>query len=262
MSWPVADPWWRVTPMGDGVTMFLEPHVHVLEQANMWLVEGRDRDMVIDAGMGIAPFRPVVDAARADRDKPLILVLSHAHIDHIGSADEFDARLIHAAEAEDLRRPPPLTLRADSFGADALRRFAEAGYPPLPEWLIDAVPAPDYDPAAYVLRGCAPTGLLAEGDVVDLGDRAFEVLHLPGHSPGGVGLWDAERGVLFAGDAIYDGPLIYDGPGMSVPDYAATLERLMALPAQTVHGGHDPSFGRERMRAICADYLRRFSALR
>ena len=49
---------------------------------------------------------------------------------------------------------------------------------------------------------------IGEGDVIDLGDRAFEVLHLPGHSPGSIGLWDPAAGTLFSGDAIYDGPLL------------------------------------------------------
>jgi glyoxylase-like metal-dependent hydrolase (beta-lactamase superfamily II) len=43
--------------------------------------------------------------------------------------------------------------------------------------------------------------------VIDTGDRHFEVLHLPGHSPGSIGLWEERSGTLFSGDAIYDGPL-------------------------------------------------------
>ncbi len=49
------------------------------------------------------------------------------------------------------------------------------------------------------------TRLLAEGEAIDLGDRHFEVLHLPGHSPGSIGLWEEATGIFFSGDAIYDG---------------------------------------------------------
>jgi len=41
-----------------------------------------------------------------------------------------------------------------------------------------------------------------DGDIIDLGDRAFEVLHLPGHSPGSIALFEAATKTLFSGDAI------------------------------------------------------------
>ena len=94
-------------------------------------------------------------------------------------------------------------------------------------------------------RPAAPaTRLLADGDVVDLGDRAFEVLHLPGHSPGSIGLWEAATGVLFSGDAVYDGPLLDELDGSDVDGYVATMRRLRELPVTVVHAGHEPSFGR------------------
>ena len=54
------------------------------------------------------------------------------------------------------------------------------------------------------------TRLIDEGDVIDLGDRIFEVLHTPGHSEGEILLWEAFTGILFSGDMIYDGDLIND----------------------------------------------------
>ena len=47
---------------------------------------------------------------------------------------------------------------------------------------------------------------------------------------------------------------------MDVAAYDATLRRLRDLPVSIVHGGHDPSFGPDRMREICDDYLARFEA--
>ena len=45
---------------------------------------------------------------------------------------------------------------------------------------------------------------------IDLGDRAFEVIHTPGHSPGGIALYEPKTGILLSGDIVYDGPLIDD----------------------------------------------------
>lgn len=247
MNLPVAERWFETKRLDATTTVLIEPHVHVLEQANMFLIEGRDRDVILDSGMGVAPLRPVLDALRAEPAKPLVHVASHAHIDHIGGVHEFDERLVHPAEADDMAEPKGIrSLRSADFSPETLQAFRDAGYPPLWDLLIDAVPWEGYDPEAYLLQGAPATGLLEEGDAVDLGDRVFEVLHLPGHSPGGIALWEPETGVLFAGDAIYDGPLI----PFDAPVYARTLRRLRELPVSVVHGGHDPSFGRDRLREI------------
>jgi glyoxylase-like metal-dependent hydrolase (beta-lactamase superfamily II) len=97
-----------------------------------------------------------------------------------------------------------------------------------------------------------------DGDVVDLGDRSFEVLHLPGHSPGSIGLWEPATKTLFSGDAVYDGPLLSDLPASSVPAYVVSLRRLLSLDVKTVHAGHEPSFGKDRLRAIAENYLARW----
>ena len=109
--------------------------------------------------------------------------------------------------------------------------YRDAGYN-VPELLVDAVP-PGGLAAATMDRAAAPaTRLLADGDVIDLGDRAFEVLHLPGHSPGSIGLWEAASGVLFSGDAVYDGPLLDELDDSDIDDYCATMRRLRDLPVR------------------------------
>jgi glyoxylase-like metal-dependent hydrolase (beta-lactamase superfamily II) len=73
------------------------------------------------------------------------------------------------------------------YSPESQARLAKAGYD-IPGGLLTAVPHPGYRAAAHVVKGAEPTRVLAEGDLVDLGDRAFEMLHLPGHSPGSIGL--------------------------------------------------------------------------
>ena len=96
-----------------------------------------------------------------------------------------------------------------------------------------------------------------EGDVIDLGDRHFEVLHLPGHSAGSIGLWEAASGTLFSGDAVYDGPLLDRLPESDIGAYVQTMKRLRELPVRVVHAGHEPSFGRERLHEIIDAYLKK-----
>ena len=201
------------------------------------------------------PFRPYLDGLRKDPGKEIICVSSHTHMDHIGAVHEFDIRLVHPEEADEMASPSGLTtLFRRDMPAGLLQTFLDAGYPPLGGTMIEALPFEGYDPDTYRLQGAAPSGLLNHGDTVDLGNHVYDVLHLPGHSPGGIGLFEEETGILFAADAIYDGPLISDGPGMSVAAYRATFDLLKSLPVTTVHGGHDPSFNRARMLEIVAHY--------
>jgi len=89
-----------------------------------------------------------------------------------------------------------------------------------------------------------------------LQQEAYQVLHVPGHSPGSIALWDAKSRTVFSGDAVYDGDLL-DALYHSNPEtYRLTLERLRRLDAEVVHGGHYPSFGKARLQEIVDAYLR------
>ena len=100
------------------------------------------------------------------------------------------------------------------------------------------------------------TDFLDEGDVVDLGDRMFAVLHTPGHTAGSLCLWDEAHGALFSGDAIYvDSKLGWEDPVA----FAASLERLRDLDVRVVHGGHGRSFDGAELRTTVDAALRDLS---
>jgi len=249
----VADRWFQVTRFDGGVTLLTEPHVHAAWRSNVWLVRGRDSDVLVDAGMGIGDLAGELQPML---DKPLIAFATHRHSDHIGGLHAFNERLAHEQDAAAIAEPGPASIARADY-ADSVIAFMEKDGGPIGEYFIDAIPAADYDPALYAVAGAPATRIVAEGDVVDLGDRAFEVLHLPGHTPGSIALWSEADGLLFSGDAIYDG-LLYDFlPESSIPDYVETMRRLRGLPVSAVHGGHGASFGRARMVEIIDDYIRR-----
>jgi glyoxylase-like metal-dependent hydrolase (beta-lactamase superfamily II) len=250
----IADHWFERRAMGGGVTLLWEPHVHPFLRCNIWHVRGRDADMLVDTGLGVASLK---EAARDLFDKPLLAVASHTHMDHTGGIHEFETRLVHEAEAQRMAEGSGgWPLDVSGWGEAALKHWADIGYD-LSGGLLSAIPHRGYDAGAHGLQAAAPTRVLREGDVVDTGDRAFEVLHLPGHSPGSIGLWEAKSGTLFSGDAIYDGPLLDEIEGADIPIYVRTMERLRELPVYVVHAGHDPSFGRARLVELCDAYLTR-----
>jgi len=248
---PVADPWFVTRRISDAVTLITEPHVHPLLRCNVWHVRGRDRDLVIDTALGLAPLAAHVE--RSD-GHPLLAVATHSHADHIGGLHEFAARAAHRSEEQALTAPSASSVVSAHFGEAVNGPYRRAGYD-IPALFIDAVPAGGLRAVVQEIAAAPPTLLLDDSDVVDCGDRAFEVLHLPGHSPGSIGLWDAASGTLFSGDAVYDGPLLDELDGSDVEAYVRTMRRLRDLPVEVVHGGHEPSFGRARLREICDDYL-------
>ena len=235
-----ADSWYETAPVGDGVTQVWEPHVKEFYRCNIWHLRGRDRDLLIDSGMGVVSLRGQV-ALVAER--PLLAVASHTHFDHIGSHHEFAERAAHAAEAELMARPGRKETLADPYVTDDI---------------FTALPPGGYSSEVYQVTPAPATRLLADGEAIDLGDRRLNVIHAPGHSPGSIALWEEASGILFSGDAIYDGPLIDDCYHSDPDAYIATMERLLAIPARVVArrplpqlprrppaGAHPPVSGRQ-----------------
>lgn len=250
----VADQWYSLHKIDDAITLIDEPHVTPWLRCNIWHIRGRDQDLVVDTGMGICSLR---DAAKNLFGQRVSALATHVHLDHIGCHHEFDECLAHSAEADGLRSADGyFTLVEPGFDPNdyTLPALSDQHYGPI----ISALPSPDYDLDTWRIKAATVTRTLEEGDVVDLGNRHFDVLHLPGHSPGSIGLWEASTQTLFSGDAIYDGELIDNFAHSNLDDYVRTMRRLRELPVSVVHGGHGKSFGRARLIELVNGYLARF----
>jgi glyoxylase-like metal-dependent hydrolase (beta-lactamase superfamily II) len=258
MLFPIADTWFERTHITDDISLITEPHVVPLLRCNIWHIRGRDRDLMIDTGAGIQSLRTF---AKSFLDKRIIAVATHVHIDHIGCHHEFDECLVHEAEYDGLVHPQRHSSLAgvefDPMDIATLLLPEIDGYD-ISGPMISALPYEGYDLSTFIIKPAPNAQTISDGDVIDLGDRIFEVLHLPGHSPGGIGLWEAKTGTLFSGDAIYDGPLLDTLHHSNIDQYVNTFERLRRLPIQTVHAGHDPSFGVERLFEITGEYLKKW----
>jgi len=157
-----------------------------------------------------------------------------------------------------MRTSDNFSMLREDHGIEFIAGLQRAGYE-MGERFITALPHADFDLKRFACPPAPPTRRVTEGDVIDIGDRVFEVLHLPGHSPGSIGLWESATGTLFSGDAIYDGPLLDELPGSDIPTYLKTMRRLIELPVRIVHAGHDPSFGGDRLRELARAYIDRRS---
>jgi len=231
-----APDWYETIRMGDDITLIHEPWIKPFFRCNIWHVRGRDRDLLFDTGLGHFSLRNHVPLVSERR---LTCVASHTHFDHIGCHHEFPDRCVHTAEAQILADP-----RNEWTVAD---RYAN-------EEMFDGAPE-GWDTARYRILPAPAGRLLEHGDVVDLGDRAFEVIHTPGHSPGGIALYEKRTGILLSGDIVYEGPLIDDVYHSDIDDYVGTLLAMRRLDVSIVHGGHFPSFGKVRYRQLIDEYV-------
>jgi glyoxylase-like metal-dependent hydrolase (beta-lactamase superfamily II) len=229
--------WFDATTVAPGLTCLTEPAVHEFFRANIWHLAGRDADLVVDFGCGLSPLR----AALPLTGRPVIAVATHAHVDHVGGFHAFADRRGPAIEAHYFAAmDEPGTLQGE------LRDQPGA---------LSRLPAPGFDLSRWSLVPAPLTTALHEGDVIDLGDRRLNVLHLPGHSPGSLGLLDDRDGLFFTGDAIYDDTLVDDVPGSDISAYLKTMERLRQLDLRLACGGHGKPFDCRRLRAIAESYV-------
>lgn len=233
-----ARDWFRVRVLEDDVRWIDEPFVQEFYRCNIWHLRGRDRDLLVDSGMGVVSLRQQIPLLS---ERPLTAVASHTHFDHIAGHWEFPERVVHRDEAAILASPGRAATLADPYVTDAI---------------FEALPPLPYTSTTYAVRAAPATRIVEDGDTVDLGDRRLEVVHTPGHSPGGIALLERATGILFSGDILYDGPLIEDTYHADAAAYVRSMRRLLGLPVRVVHGGHFPSFSGDRMRSLIEAWLR------
>jgi glyoxylase-like metal-dependent hydrolase (beta-lactamase superfamily II) len=212
--------WFDVRPVASGVYAIAEPY-HV-EHVISYLIEGADQAILLDTGMGVGDLATLV---RGLTPRPVSVVNSHAHWDHIGANWRFDEIAIHRAEADWL----PLGVSNDElsrwFGPTSLLRQ----------------PPPPFDRATFAIPPSHPTRLLEGGERFDLGNRWLDIMHAPGHSPGGIVLLDEANGLLFSTDVAYPGPLYAFGEDSDWPAYRRTMDLLAGLASSLdrVFGSHN-----------------------
>ena len=177
---------------------------------NAYLVfDDRSKQMlIIDAPMDVD--EPLDDRVSALGGEVVLIVLTHAHWDHIGMTNQLHSRFSAPVAAH------PLT-------EDALSN-----------------PGSSMMDLPFALEVVKPDRWLHDGDLVPLGSHEFTVMHLPGHDPGHIALYSEPDRLLLSGDVLFpNGHGRIDIPGASESDMAASLKRLAVLPGDViVYPGH------------------------
>ena len=229
--------WYQTKKIDDDVTHICEPYIKEFYRCNIWHVRGSQSDLLVDSGMGVVSLTDWVSIVT---EKDIAAVASHTHFDHIGCHHEFKHCIVHSAEADLLANPTRESTLVEPYVTDDI--FTQL--PPQP-----------YVSETYAVKKTSQAEIVEDGDVIDLGNRQFEVIHTPGHSPGGIALFEHKTGILFSGDLHYDGLLIEDTYHSNPSDYQNSMKRLLELPVNIVHGGHFASFDADRHRSLIRNWL-------
>ena len=229
--------WFDISALEHAIWRIDEAYVNISERGLIYFVRGRDRDLLIDGGYGLVPIRPNLPFIDNERT---IFVATHTHFDHIGAAWEFAERWVHQIEANILAAPTQANTQILPYL--------------MGKNVFDVTPPSWVSAETYHISPAPATRILHDGEIIDLGDRQFEVLHTPGHSPGSISLWEAATGVLFSADVLYNGTLLDELIDSNIFDLLRSHERLAQLPIQTVHPGHYESFSGKKARRLMAAY--------
>ncbi len=210
----IDNSWFEIERVDD-TTYAISEYGHD-EHMHSYLLIGENRALLIDTGLGIQNIKDVVDTLT---DRPITVVTTHVHWDHIGSHNAFKDICVHEADAEWLEDGLPIPIQAIR-GQLTPEHFEPA-------------PPTGFDPAQYTVFVGKPTICLKDGDVFDLGDRAIVVLHTPGHSPGHICLYEEDRGYLYTGDLVYLGTLFAFYTSTDPVLYRSSIHRVATLPHVT-----------------------------
>ena len=208
---------WFTIDQVDESTYIISEYRH-WEETHCYLLIGSDRALLIDTGLGICN---ICEQVRKLTDKPVTAVATHIHWDHIGGHKYFPDFYAHKAELDWLNGKFPLPVQA------------------VKKMLTDRCELPeDFDIGKYEIFQGKPSRVLKDGDTIDLGERTIQAFPTPGHSPGHLCFWEAEKGYLFTGDLVYKGTLFANYPSTDPQRYLDSLEKIAVLPAKRILPGH------------------------
>ncbi len=183
----------------------------VPQDSNMFLLIG-ERTMLIDTGTGIMSGPMIEHVSNLLKGMKLnSIVLTHHHYDHIGGLKDF----VPAFE--------PVVF-AGSKDASIIRKGG-----PDRIFRVDIPPCPDLKE-------------LSDGNTIDLGGHMLEVIETPGHTKGGICLFDHVTGSLFSGDTVFsEGVGRTDFEGGDIRELRKSLHRLKELDVVDLYPGHGPA---------------------
>lgn len=206
--------------------MKVETFPLLLFGVNCYVVFDPDAKEAVIIDPGIVDNREIdrIDNFLTQHDLKVVAVINtHLHIDHALANSGLSAKY----------NVPVLAHKDDAFLGDRMKDQAREFRLP------------------FKIENAGVTGWLSDGERIDIGNGHLDVIHVPGHSPGGIALYDPDDGFLISGDSLFEGSIgRTDLPGGNFAKLADAIgKKLYTLPDDTVvYPGHGPTttIGREK----------------
>lgn len=218
--------YYKVTELGSGRYRIYDPlGVH------MDLFTGKDKALLFDTGFGLIDLSGVV---REITDLPLYIVNSHGHMDHVCGNYQFDAPIyIHPNDISVCRRH-----HTEDFKRLVLNnaRTANDFFTGEPVRPLNA----DFDEKQYFEKPVGNLQPIEEGYVFELGKIDLEVIELPGHTSGSIGLLDRGQRTLYSADAANNNLWLFLEEATSLSVYRKTLDKIWNLDFDNMVISHFP----------------------
>jgi glyoxylase-like metal-dependent hydrolase (beta-lactamase superfamily II) len=216
----ISDPWFEVYRVAPNTLAIYEPHQS--EETIGYLILGEDKAILFDTGMGISDLRAVIQQLTK---LPVIVLNSHTHDDHVGDNWQFDT--VYSMDTDFSRT------NAKGSWVDAQSEIA-------PGEICGDLPE-SFNRETYATKPWKIAKYIHDGEKLDLGGRAIEIISTPGHTPDAIALFDRANGLLFTGDTYYPAPIWLFRPETDLDAYAKSIQRLAALASQLkiVLGAHN-----------------------
>lgn len=216
------------------------------------LIVGSERALLLDTGLGNFDMMSIV---RRITDKPVMLVLSHAHSDHMGGMGQFEEIYLHPADIPAARAFDASRLIAEMDPAPTQKDFvaqAAADFSARPG-NIYAIPSTVVEDK-FSSRRFLP---LQPDQIIDLGGRKVQVLEERGHTAGEIALLDFQSRILFAGDGI--APLF----SVTAADIHTVRDDLLHIRSKAstfdrIYHGH---FGASNPAVLCSESITLLDAI-
>ncbi len=218
--------YYRVTKIGEGRFRIYDPMGVFTD-----LFVGSERALLWDTAYGFRDLRSVV---RELTDLPLYVVNSHGHIDHACGNYQFDEPIyIHPADIPVIKEHHGEYRKklAIEMARNALDYFT--GEP------VNAI-GQDFDKEAYLRRPVGDLREVREGFIFELGGMNLEVIEVPGHTPGSIGLLLREERIFYAADAMNDDFWLFMKEACTLSVYKETLKKAWDLDFDALIISHFP----------------------
>lgn len=218
--------YYRVTQVGTGRYRIYDP-LGVFTD----LFVGSKKALLWDTSYGFQDLRAVV---RKLTDLPLYIVNSHGHIDHACGNYQFDEPIyIHPADI------PVIHDHHGSYRKKLAIAYAKTVTDFFTGEAVHAI-GPDFDEEAYLTRPVGNLREVREGHVFNLGGMHLEVIEVPGHTPGSIGLLYKEERIFYAADAMNDNFWLFLEEACPLSVYKKTLKKAWNMDFDTLIISHFP----------------------